>query len=147
MGKKLSEKDITERIDYACLHNTAEFARRFGIKQNSAVIFYWEHGISTKSEKKEPKLRKLYTIKEVSAYTKEHTLREAELYFGVNYQTLYRFIKDNNIKFIQRTPGAKADKEKKDMIIHLAKTFPEASIARVFGVTRQYIHEVVNEKA
>ena len=79
-----------------------------------------------------------------------HTRKEIMQKFNVNYNWLYIKIRDMSLPYKRHnckeaklsTHSCKRTGEAQDMIRHLAKTFTMASIARVFGYTRENIRQI-----
>ena len=79
-----------------------------------------------------------------------HTRKEIMQEFGVNYNWLYMKIRDMNLTYKRHnckeaklsTHSCKCTGEAQDMIRYLSKAFTMASIARVFGYTRESIRQI-----
>lgn len=137
MGKrKLTEKEISERIKYANKHTQAEFSVKFGLKSNTTRVFY------SRFVKVPKKFKNMFTADQIREYAKTHTLQDAMTYFRCSYQSIYKFSAKNNIQFV-RKKRSDYDRTKIEMIIYLSQKYNDITISRLLNVSRQYISMVL----
>lgn len=146
-GKKLTELEIAERIDFAKNHSREQFAEKYGMAYGSASVFYARHRIRN---------RPLRVQKdEFCDYAKNHLRTELCKHFGICYRTARHYEKLYNVECLKREARviSKPDVVVKkrtglahDMIVSLATEYSYASIARVFGYSTERIRQIVMER-
>ena len=130
--------------DYITSHTRKEIMQKFNVNYNCVNYFCHRNGLKPIAERGYP------VTDEMKDFLKEHTIKETALRFHVSYSWLYIKIRDMNLPYKRHNckeatlskHSCKRTGEAQDMIRHLAKTFTMASIARVFGYTRESIRQI-----
>ena len=131
--------------DYIVTHTRKEIMQKFNVNYNCVNYFCVKNGLKPLAER-----GKYRVTDEMKDFLKEHTVKETAYKFHVGCDWLYMKIRDMDLPY-QRHNGkevklsahsCKRTGEAQDMIRHLAKTFTLASIARVFGYTRENIRQI-----
>ena len=133
--------------DFIVSHTRKEIMREFNVNYNCVNYFCFKNGLKPIAERGYP------ITNEIKDFLKEHTIKETALRFHVSYSWLYMKIRDMDLPHKRHkckevklsTHSCKRTGEAQDMIRHLAKTFTMASIARVFGYTRESIRQICAE--
>ena len=131
--------------DYIVTHTRKEIMQKFNVNYNCISYFCAKNGLKPIAER-----CKYHITDDMKDFLKEHTVKETAYKFHVGCDWLYMKIRDMDLPY-QRHNGkevklsahsCKRTGEAQDMIRHLAKTFTLASIARVFGYTRENIRQI-----
>ena len=136
---------LTGHEDYIVSHTRKEIMQKFNVNYNYVNNFCIRNGIKPIAER-----RRLLVTEEMKDFLKEHTVAETAHKFHVSYNWLSIKVRELNIPYQRHnckevklsTHSCKRTGEAQDMIRHLAKTFTMASIARVFGYTRESIRQI-----
>ena len=131
--------------DYIVSHTRKEIMQKFNVNYNYVNNFCTRNGIKPIAER-----RRCLVTEEMKEFLKEHTVAETVCRFHVSYNWLYIKIRDMNLPYQRHNckeatlskHSCKRTGEAQNMIRHLAKTFTMASIARVFGYTRENIRQI-----
>ena len=131
--------------DYIVSHTRKEIMQKFNVNYNYVNNFCIRNGIKPIAER-----RRCLVTEEMKDFLKEHTVAETACRFHVSYNWLYIKIRDMNLPYQRHNckeatlskHSCKRTGEAQNMIRHLAKTFTMASIARVFGYTRENIRQI-----
>ena len=131
--------------DYIVSHTRKEIMQEFNVNYNCVGYFCRKNGLKPIAER-----GKYHVTDEMKDFLKEHTVKETAFRFHVGYDWLSMKIRDMNLPCKRHnckevklsTHSCKRTGEAQDMIRHLAKTFTMASIARVFGYTRENIRQI-----
>ena len=131
--------------DFIVSHTRKEIMQKFNVNYNHVNYFCVKNGLKPIAER-----GKYHVTDEMKDFLKEHTVKETAYKFHVGYDWLSMKIRDMNLPCKRHnckevklsTHSCKRTGEAQDMIRHLAKTFTMASIARVFGYTRENIRQI-----
>ena len=134
--------------DYIVSHTRKEIMREFNVNYNCVNYFCRKNGLKLIADR-----GKYHVTAEMKDFLKEHTVKETAFKFHVGCDWLYMKIRDMSLPYKRHnckevklaTHSCKRTGEAQDMIRHLAKTFTMASIARVFGYTRESIRQICEE--
>ena len=131
--------------DFIVSHTRKEIMQKFNVNYNCVNYFCVKNGLKPIAER-----GKYRVTDEMKDFLKEHTVKETAYKFHVNYNWLCIKIRDMNLPY-QRHNGkevklsahsCKRTGEAQNMIRYLSKAFTRASIARVFGYTRENIRQI-----
>ena len=136
---------LTGHEDYIISHTRKEIMQKFNVNYNCVNYFCVKNGLKPIAER-----GKYHITDEMKDFLKEHTVKETAFRFHVGCDWLYMKIRDMGLLYKRHnckeaklsTHSCKRTGEAQDMIRHLAKTFTMASIARVFGYTRENIRQI-----
>ena len=131
--------------DFIVSHTRKEIMQKFNVNYSCVNYFCFKNGLKPLAER-----CKYHVTDELKDFLKEHTVKETALKFHVGCDWLYMKIRDMNLPYKRHnckeaklsTHSCKRTGEAQDMIRYLAKTFTMASIARVFGYTRENIRQI-----
>ena len=131
--------------DFIVSHTRKEIMQKFNVNYNYVNNFCIRNGIRPIAER-----GKYHITDEMKDFLKEHTVAETAFKFHVGCNWLYMKIRDMNLPYKRHnckevklsTHSCKRTGEAQDMIRYLSKTFTLASIARVFGYTRENIRQI-----
>ena len=133
--------------DFIVSHTRKEIMQKFNVNYNCVNYFCAKNGLKPIVERGYP------VTDEMKDFLKEHTIKETALRFHVSYNWLYIKVRDMNLPHKRHkckevrlsTHSCKRTGEAQDMIRYLSKAFTMASIARVFGYTRESIRQICAE--
>lgn len=116
--------------------------QKFNVNYNYVNYFCRRNGLKPIVER-----GKYHVTDEMKDFLKEHTIKETACKFQVSYNWLYMKIRDMNLPYKRHNckeaklsaHSCKRTGEAQNMIRYLSKAFTMASIARVFGYTRENI--------
>lgn len=136
---------LTGHEDFIVSHTRKEIMQKFNVNYNYVNYFCRRNGLKPIAER-----GKYHVTDEMKDFLKEHTIKETACKFQVSYNWLYMKIRDMNLPFIRHnckeaklsTHSCKRTGEAQNMIRYLSKAFTMASIARVFGYTRENIRQI-----
>ena len=131
--------------DFIVAHTRKEIMQKFNVNYNCVNYFCVKNGLKPIADR-----CKYRVTDEMKDFLKEHTVAETAHKFHVGYNWLSIKVREMNLPYKRHNcKEAKLSKhsckrtgEAQDMIRHLAKTFTMASIARVFGYTRENIRQI-----
>ena len=131
--------------DFIVTHTRKEIMQKFNVNYSCVNYFCIKNGL-----KPIVKGGKYHITDEMKDFLKEHTVKETAFRFQVGCSWLYMKIRDMNLPYQRHNckgvrlsaHSCKRTGEAQDMIRHLSKTFTMASIARVFGYTRENIRQI-----
>lgn len=130
--------------------SASEVAKVMNVSQSAVFLICRNHGYKFRKSR----FRKILGVNrdELTEYAKAHTRYEIAEHFNLNPKALSCALNIHNIEFIKtrtKNPSAKRSftarrrtGEVHDMIRTLAKTYNYASIARVFGYTRERVRQI-----
>ena len=135
--------------DFIVSHTRKEIMQKFNVNYNCVGYFCRKNGLKPIAER-----GKYHITDEMKDFLKEHTVAETAHKFHVGCSWLYMKIRDMNLPYQRHnckeaklsTHSCKRTGEAQDMIRYLAKAFTFASIARVFGYTRESIRQICTTK-
>ena len=135
--------------DYITSHTRKEIMQKFNVNYNCINYFCAKNGIKPLAEG-----GKFHVTDEMKDFLKEHTVTETAHKFHVSCNWLYIKIREMNLPYKRHnckeaklsTHSCKRTGEAQDMIRYLSKAFTMASIARVFGYTRESIRQICTEE-
>ena len=131
--------------DFIVSHTRKEIMQKFNVNYNYINNFCIRNGLKPIAER-----GKYHVTDEMKDFLKEHTVKETAFRFHVGYDWLSMKIRDMNLPCKRHnckevklsTHSCKRTWEAQDMIRYLSKAFTMASIARVFGYTRENIRQI-----
>ena len=131
--------------DYITSHTRKEIMQEFGVNYNCVGYFCRKNGLKPIAGG-----GKYHVTEEMKDFLKEHTVTETAHKFHVGCNWLYIKIREMNLPYKRHNckeaklsaHSCKRTGEAQDMIRYLSKTFTMASIARVFGYTRENIRQI-----
>ena len=131
--------------DFIVSHTRKEIMQKFNVNYNCVGYFCRKNGLKPIADRS-----KYHVTDEMKDFLKEHTVKETAFRFHVNYNWLYIKIRDMNLPYKRHngkevklsTHSCKRTGEAQNMIRYLSKAFTFASIARVFGYTRESIRQI-----
>ena len=134
--------------DYITSHTRKEIMQKFNVNYNCVGYFCRKNGLKPIAERRYP------VTDEMKDFLKEHTVTETAHKFHVSCNWLYIKIREMNLLYKRHnckeaklsTHSCKRTGEAQDMIRYLSKAFTMASIARVFGYTRESIRQICAEE-
>lgn len=134
--------------DYIVTHTRKEIMREFNVNYNCVGYFCRKNGLKPLADR-----GKYHVTDEMKDFLKEHTVTETAYRFHVGCDWLRMKIRDMNLPYKRHNckeaklsaHSCKRTGEAQDMIRYLSKAFTMASIARVFGYTRESIRQICAE--
>ena len=119
--------------------------QKFNVNYNCVNYFCVKNGLKPIAER-----GRYFVTDEMKNYLKEHTIKDTAYKFHVGYNWLSIKVREMNIPCKRHnckevklsTHSCKHTGEAQDMIRYLSKAFTMASIARVFGYTRENIRQI-----
>ena len=134
--------------DFIVSHTRKEIMQKFNVNYNCVNYFCNKNGLKPIADR-----CKYRVTDEMKDFLKEHTIKETACKFHVNYNWLYIKIRDMDLPYKRHnckeaklsTHSCKRTGEAQNMIRYLSKAFTMASIARVFGYTRENIRQICAE--
>lgn len=134
--------------DFIISHTRKEIMREFNVNYNCVNYFCVKNGLKPIADR-----CKYHVTDEMKDFLKEHTIKETAFRFQVGCDWLYTKIRDMNLPYKRHnckeaklaTHSCKRTGEAQNMIRYLSKAFTMASIARVFGYTRESIRQICAE--
>ena len=139
---------LTGHEDFIVSHTRKEIMQKFNVNYNYVNYFCRRNGLKPIAER-----GKYHVTDEMKDFLKEHTIKETACKFQVSYNWLYMKIRDMNLPHQRHkckdvklsAHSCKRTGEAQNMIRYLSKAFTMASIARVFGYTRENIRQICAE--
>ena len=136
---------LTGHEDFIVSHTRKEIMQEFGVNYNCVNYFCTKNGIKPIAEG-----GKYHITDEMKDFLKEHTVAETAYKFHVGCSWLYMKIRDMDLPYQRHNckeaklsaHSCKRTGEAQNMIRYLSKAFTMASIARVFGYTRESIRQI-----
>ena len=135
---------LTGHEDYITSHTRKEIMQKFNVNYNYINNFCNRNGIRPIAER-----GRYFVTDEMKNYLKEHTIKDTAYKFHVGYNWLTIKVREMNLPCKRHRSEVKLSAhsckrtgEAQDMIRYLAKTFTMASIARVFGYSRESIRQI-----
>ena len=150
---KTSKQNVLYGNDeYIKTHTREEIMNRFGVDYNTVNNFCHKIGIKPIARRRQT----LSLPEGFAEYAKEHSAHQIASHFNLNYPFVVRCCNKMGIEFVSRKQrkeykddGRVHDVKRcglaQDMIIELSKTFTYASIARVFGYSKERIRQICME--
>lgn len=139
---------LTGHEDFIVSHTRKEIMQKFNVNYNYVNNFCTRNGLKPIAER-----GKFHVTGEMKDFLKEHTVTETAHKFHVGCNWLYIKIREMNLPYKRHNckeaklsiHSCKRTGEAQDMIRYLSKAFTMASIARVFGYTRERIRQICVE--
>ena len=129
-----------------CVDRTLEeISEHFKVAKTSAKTRCSTLGIKLRLDKKE----KYPGIEE---YARTHTIKECALFYNSKYSTIFQYLKVHDIKYkleltskgIERVV-TKRTGTAHDMIVTLCDYYSIASIAKIFGYSKERVRQIYHE--
>lgn len=147
--KKNNSLILNDNIDYAQSHTRNEIAERFNLTYNQVNNWCRKYNIHPLRQRQE----KFVVTEDFIEYAKTHTIGQIINNFHISYATILSACKRENIvplkvklKHISEHKGnLRRTGEAMDMIKTLIPVYTDASIARVFGYSKERIRQIRNE--
>ena len=154
MGRKKKISPLEGHEDWIKNHTRIEIMNKFSVDYNHVNNFCVRKGI------KPVNLRRRFIFVPDDGFIRfssTHTITATAKEYNISYGLALSVIKRNNIAFVKckkpkeyvfsaNASPIKRTGEAQDMIRELSKTFTDASIARVFGYSRERIRQIRNEE-
>ena len=139
---------LTGHEDFIVSHTRKEIMREFNVNYNCVNYFCIKNGLKPIAGG-----GKFHVTDEMKDFLKEHTVTETAYKFHVSCNWLYKKIQEMNLPYKRHNckeaklsaHSCKRTGEAQNMIRYLSKAFTMASIARVFGYTRESIRQICAE--
>lgn len=136
---------LTGHEDFIASHTRREIMQKFNVNYNYVNNFCRRNGLTPIPER-----RSYPMTDEIKDFLKEHTITETSSKFHISYEWLAMQIRNKNLPHKRHTArgsklsvhSCKRTGEAHDMIRHLSKIFTFASIARVFGYSKERIRQI-----
>lgn len=140
---------LNDNIDYVQSHTRNEIAEHFNLTYNQVNNWCIKHNAHPLKERRV----KFVVTEDFIEYAKTHTIGQISNNFHICYATLLTICKRENIVPLKVTPkyvsehkgNLRRTGEAMDMIKTLIPVYTDASIARVFGYSREWIRQIRNE--
>ena len=140
---------LDDNLDYVKTHTRSEIAEHFNLTYNQVNNWCIKSGAKPVMERQE----KYHVTEEFIEFAKTHTLTQIATEFHLCYYTVQSICRSHNIKPIknrikmvyEHKGSLRRTGEAMDMIKALIPTFTDASIARVFGYSKERIRQIRNE--
>lgn len=150
-GHKLTEEEKKERCEYMLSHNYYEFAEKYHVTPNTAKVMYVLNHVSVSN----PSIHFNVPEQEFKEYAATHNVTAVGKHFHISWTKAKRLydlynipVRSNRelgkIKYTEVNSRIERSADRDEMIRYLAKEFTQASIARVFGYSKQRIQQIVN---
>ena len=150
-GCKLTEEEKKERYEYMLSHNYYEFAEKYLVAPNTARYMYVLNHVSISN----PSVHFNVPEQEFKEYAAAHNISAVIKHFHISWTKAKRLydlynipVRSNRelgkIKYTEVNSRTERSADRDEMIRYLAKEFTHASIARVFGYSKQRIWQIVN---
>lgn len=139
---------LTGHEDFIVSHTRKEIMQRFNVNYNYVNNFCVRKGLTPI-----PDRQRYFVTDEMKYFLKDHTIVETASKFHVGYTWLCVKIREMDLPYKRHkikdvklsAHSCKRTGEAHDMIRHLSKTFTMASIARVFGYSRERIRQICTD--
>ena len=140
---------LNDNIDYVQSHTRNEIAEHFNLTYNQVNNWCIKNNAHPLKERH----IKFVVTEDFIEYAKTHTIGQISNNFHIGYATILTVCKRENIvplkkspKYISKYKGSlRRSGEAMDMIKTLIPIYTDASIARVFGYSREWIRRIRNE--
>lgn len=134
--------------EFIVSHTRKEVMKEFGVNYNYVNNFCHRKNIHPIAERSHRVM-----TEEMKAFLREHTIKETAAKFGVTYCWLSMQIRNYDLPYkrqkattVKLSSGScKRCGEAHEMIRELSKTFTNASIARVFGYSKERVRQICME--
>ena len=131
--------------DFIVSHTRKEIMQKFNVNYSCVSYFCLKNGLKPIADRS-----KYHVTDAMKDFLKAHTVTETAYKFHVGYNWLYKKIREMNLPYKRHnckevklsTHSCKRTGEAQNMIRYLSKAFTMASIARVFGYTRESIRQI-----
>ena len=139
---------LTGHEDFIVSHTRKEIMQMFKVDYNYVNNFCIRKGLTPIAER-----HRHFMTDEIKDFLKEHTITETASKFHVGYGWLAMKTREMNLPYKRHKAkevklsehSCKRTGEAQDMIRHLSKTFTAASIARVFGYSKERIRQICTD--
>ncbi len=140
---------LDDNLDYVKSHTRKQIAEHFNLTYNQVNNFCHKRNIHPPRDCQE----KYHITDEFIEYAKTHTISQTCKAFHLCYYTVQTICKTHNIEPVknrikmqyEHKGSLRRTGEAMDMIKTLIPTFTDASIARVFGYSKERIRQIRNE--
>ena len=138
MRTRMKSGELPERIEFARTHLRREFAERYGIKRNAAYEFYKKHGIERPRDGK-------FDWRGLPEMLKEKSPADCAKELGASLPAVYKKMRELGIGAnpAWRKRRGKVRGERDEMVKWLSERFSDASIARLLGISRERVRQIV----
>ena len=139
---------LTGHEDFIVSHTRKEIMQKFNVNYNYVNYFCVKNGLKPIAER-----RPYFVTDEMKSFLKEHTIKETAYKFHVGYNWLTIKVREMNLPCKRHKSevvklsahSCKRTGEAHDMIKYLSKSFTMASIARVFGYSKERIRQICDD--
>lgn len=137
-----------ERLEFARNHSQQEFAERFNLTISTAYQFYTHNKLRYNKGHYKNKIK--ISESEWIEYAKTHCVSECRVHFKLTYLAIlyiedlygFRAMRNKGSTKTEINPKIKRTGEAQEMIKFLSQEFTCASIARVFGYSKERIRQI-----
>jgi transposase len=149
-GRPRKPSPLDGQEEFITTHTRREIIRKFGVDYNHVNNYCIRNNLKPLRERRQIDI---ILSDEILEYAKTHTCSEISSKFDIPYNNLrYVFLK-HGIKFYRNkgriskgnNSTCKRTGEAHEMIRELSKTFTMASIARVFGYSKERVRQICAE--
>lgn len=134
----MKKSELPERLEFARTHLKREFAERYGIEIEAARTFYRKQGIECAREGR-------IDWRVLPEMLKDKKPAECAKALGASLPSVYKQMKELGIPTnpAWRKRRGKEQGERDAMVMWLSERFSDASIARLIGVSRERVRQIV----
>lgn len=137
---------LDDNLEYVKTHTRSEIAEHFNLSYNQVNNWCIRNNIHPIRERQE----KYHVTEDLIEFAKTHTITQTAIEFHLSYYTIQSICRSHSIKPIknriksvyEHKGNLKRTGEAMDMIKALIPTFTDASIARVFGYSKERIRQI-----
>lgn len=149
MGRKRLHSPLEGHEDFITTHTRREIAEEFGVNYDYVNNFCIRHNLHPVPER-----RRYELTDEMIEYLKDHTMTNTSAKFNLPYCWLLAKVRRDNIPHaivkgkvrVDKGKGFRRSGEAHDMIRVLGETFTYASIARVFGYSKERVRQICSRE-
>lgn len=149
MGRRKLSSPLEGQEQFIATHTRKEIAEKFNVNYDHVNNFCNHHGLHPVPERSRHEL-----TDEMIEYLKDHTIVDTSVKFNLSYVWLVAKVRRDHIPHAVVKGKVAVDKgyscrrsgEAHDMIRVLSKTFTNASIARVFGYSKERVRQICLQK-
>lgn len=149
-GRRPKPSPLDGQEEFITTHTRREIIKKFGVDYNHVNNYCIRYNIKPLRERSQIDI---VLSDEILEYAKNHTCAEISNKFDIPYNRLRYIFLQHGIKFYRNkgkvakgnNHSCKRTGEAREMIRELSKTFTMASIARVFGYSKERVRQICAE--
>lgn len=149
-GRPRKPSPLDGQEEFITTHTRREIINKFGVDYNHVNNYCIRNNLKPLRERRQIDV---ILTDEILEYAKTHTCAETSNKFDIPYSNLRYVFRNHGIKFYRNNGkvakgygrGCKRTGEAHDMIRELSKTFTMASIARVFGYSKERVRQICDQ--